>query len=135
VPSIWALNTSLILLCLLLYSGNSWINYIYTNIMFLDIIRLPVLVGPDVGTSSVDWTQMSRFYLKTETESSLRNVVFCDINRTMNISRNTIVVLMYHRHKLLHLMNYIWLSSKEIRWCATQFSFMLLSTDSLISYI
>jgi hypothetical protein len=31
---------------------------------------------PGIGTSSVDWAQLSRFYLKTETESSLRNVVF-----------------------------------------------------------
>jgi hypothetical protein len=29
-----------------------------------------------IGTSSIDWAQLSRFYLKTETESSLRNVVF-----------------------------------------------------------
>jgi hypothetical protein len=28
------------------------------------------------GTSSNDWAQLSKFYLKTETESSLRNVVF-----------------------------------------------------------
>jgi hypothetical protein len=31
---------------------------------------------PDIGTSSIDWAQLSTFYLKTETESSLRNVVF-----------------------------------------------------------
>jgi hypothetical protein len=29
-----------------------------------------------IGTSSVDWPQLSRFHLKMETESSLRNVVF-----------------------------------------------------------
>jgi hypothetical protein len=29
-----------------------------------------------------DWAQLSRFYLKTETESSLQNVVFCNINIT-----------------------------------------------------
>jgi hypothetical protein len=29
-----------------------------------------------LGTSSVYWSQLSRFYLKTETECSLRNVVF-----------------------------------------------------------
>jgi hypothetical protein len=32
--------------------------------------------GPEIGTSSIDWAQLSRFYLKTEIESSLRNVVF-----------------------------------------------------------
>jgi hypothetical protein len=30
----------------------------------------------EIGTSSVDWAQMSRVYLKMETESSLRNIVF-----------------------------------------------------------
>jgi hypothetical protein len=28
-----------------------------------------------LGTSSIDWAQLSRFYLKTETQSSLRNDV------------------------------------------------------------
>jgi hypothetical protein len=37
---------------------------------------------PEIGTSSIDWAKLSRFYLKTETETSLRNVVFCNINRT-----------------------------------------------------
>jgi F0F1-type ATP synthase beta subunit len=32
--------------------------------------------GPQTGTSSIDWTQLSRSYLKMETESSLRNVLF-----------------------------------------------------------
>jgi hypothetical protein len=32
--------------------------------------------SPEIGTSSIDWAQKSRFYLKTGTESSLRNVVF-----------------------------------------------------------
>jgi hypothetical protein len=29
-----------------------------------------------IGTSSIDWAQQIRFYLKTETDSSLRNAVF-----------------------------------------------------------
>jgi hypothetical protein len=33
-------------------------------------------IGPEMGTSSIDRAQLSRFYLKTETESSLRNVTF-----------------------------------------------------------
>jgi hypothetical protein len=33
-------------------------------------------IGPDMGTSSVYWTQQSRFYLTMEIESSLRNTVF-----------------------------------------------------------
>jgi hypothetical protein len=44
-----------------------------------------------IGTSSIDWAQLSRFYLKTETETSMRNVVLkykqdgvLDENRTMD---------------------------------------------------
>jgi hypothetical protein len=29
----------------------------------------------EIGTNSIDWAQLSRFYLKTETESSIRNAV------------------------------------------------------------
>jgi hypothetical protein len=32
--------------------------------------------SPEIGTSSIDSVQLNRFYVKTETESSLRNVVF-----------------------------------------------------------
>jgi hypothetical protein len=35
-----------------------------------------LLTGPEIGTSSIDWPKLGRFYLQTETESSLRNVVF-----------------------------------------------------------
>jgi hypothetical protein len=46
---------------------------------------------PETGTSSIDWAQQNRFHLKTETESSLRNVVFLNKNRTMdNIQKNNI---------------------------------------------
>jgi hypothetical protein len=31
---------------------------------------------PEIGTSSIDSVQLSRFYLKTGTESSYQNVVF-----------------------------------------------------------
>jgi hypothetical protein len=48
---------------------------------------------PEIGTSSVYCAQLSRFYLKTETESSLRNVVFWNINIGQRIlSRNIIFV-------------------------------------------
>jgi hypothetical protein len=43
---------------------------------------------PEIGTSSVDWVQLSRFYLKTETESSLRNVVFWKISRTVFLDKD-----------------------------------------------
>jgi hypothetical protein len=42
------------------------------------------LRSPYLRTSFINWAQPSRFYLKTETESSLRNVVFCNINMTMD---------------------------------------------------
>jgi hypothetical protein len=31
---------------------------------------------PEVGTNSIDWAQLRTFYPKTETGSTLRNVVF-----------------------------------------------------------
>jgi hypothetical protein len=38
------------------------------------LFAVPFLM--EIKTSSIDWAQQSRFYLKTGTESSLRNVVF-----------------------------------------------------------
>ena len=38
---------------------------------------------PEIGASSVYWTQLSRFYLKTGTDSSSRNVVFLNRNKTV----------------------------------------------------
>jgi hypothetical protein len=58
----------------------------------------------EIGISSINWAQLSRFYLKTETECSLQNVVFLNINRMMDMSRNIIFALMYYSHKLLDLM-------------------------------
>jgi hypothetical protein len=51
------------------------------------------------------WTQLSRFYLKLETESSLGNAVFCNVNRmvlldkdrVMDNVKNVIFVLRYGR--------------------------------------
>jgi hypothetical protein len=78
---------------------------------------------PEIGTSSIDWAQLCRFYLKTETESSLRNAVLWKINRTVFfiktrrwiMSRNVIFVLMYHRHKLLHLSSFITFTHLKFR--------------------
>jgi hypothetical protein len=47
----------------------------------MDIIHCPVLFQThndswEMGPSSIDWTQLSRLDLKTETKSSLQNVVF-----------------------------------------------------------
>jgi hypothetical protein len=47
---------------------------------------------PETETSSIDWVQLSRFYLKTETESSLRNVVL-NKNRAMdNVQKYNICI-------------------------------------------
>jgi hypothetical protein len=43
---------------------------------------------PDVGTSPINWAQLSRFYLKTETESGLRSVVFWKINRMVFLDKD-----------------------------------------------
>jgi hypothetical protein len=59
--------------------------------------------GPISGDKTIDWAELNRFYLKTETESSLRNVVFLNKNRTVFytkrerwiMSRNTIFELFY----------------------------------------
>jgi hypothetical protein len=51
--------------------------------MFLDIIQSP---------SSIDWAQLSRFYLKTGIESSIRNVVILDKGRTMDSVQNILFV-------------------------------------------
>jgi hypothetical protein len=50
--------------------------FIFQN-MFQRLDSVSVL-----GTSSIDWAQLSRFYLKMETESSLCNAVLWKINRT-----------------------------------------------------
>jgi hypothetical protein len=67
-----------------------WQRYINITIAILGIIHRPVFylehdnsgnwLSPFLGgthsqTSSIYWTQMGRFYLKVETESSLNNVV------------------------------------------------------------
>jgi hypothetical protein len=43
--------------------------YISTNWPYL------LLLSPEIEASSVEWAQLSMYYLKTETESSVRNVV------------------------------------------------------------
>jgi hypothetical protein len=40
----------------------------------------------EIGASSIDWAQLSRFYLKTETKFSLRNV-FCNRNRRVFLDK------------------------------------------------
>jgi hypothetical protein len=47
------------------------------------IERVHLQIGLETGISSIDWAQLSRFHLKTETESSLWSAVFWKINRTV----------------------------------------------------
>jgi hypothetical protein len=62
-------------------SKSLWRWYGNANIMFLDNIHRPVVIQNtmflrlEIGTGSIDWAQLIRFHLKTETESNLRNVV------------------------------------------------------------
>jgi hypothetical protein len=75
--------------------------------MFCAVLGLYTLssVGAGVRTSSVHLGQLSRFYLKSETESSLRNVMFYIKTGRWKMLRDIIFVLMYHRHKRLDLID------------------------------
>jgi hypothetical protein len=46
------------------------------------------LLSPEIGTTSIDWAQLSGFYLKMETESSLQNVMSWKINRTAFLDKD-----------------------------------------------
>jgi hypothetical protein len=53
------------------------------------------LLGQEIGTSSIDWAQLSKFHLKTETESNLRSVVFLNKKRALgNVEKH--IVLVYY---------------------------------------
>jgi hypothetical protein len=43
---------------------------------------------PEIRSNFIDLAKLSRFYLNTETESSLRNVMFCNINRTVFLDKD-----------------------------------------------
>jgi hypothetical protein len=65
-------------------SKNLWWWYINTIINFFGHYPLSCVLfknniletglGPEIGTSSINWAHLRRFYLRMETESSLRNV-------------------------------------------------------------
>jgi hypothetical protein len=40
--------------------------------------------NPELGTSFIDWVQLNRYHLKTETESRIRNDVFQIKDRTVD---------------------------------------------------
>jgi hypothetical protein len=54
---------------------------------YLRLQAYPAL-SPEIGTSSIDWIQLSRFYLNSYTESSLRNVVVWKINGTVFLDKD-----------------------------------------------
>jgi hypothetical protein len=55
--------------------------------IFLSPTRQHLKSCPEIGTSAINWVQLSRFYLKMDIESSLRNVVFRKINRTVFLEK------------------------------------------------
>jgi hypothetical protein len=55
-------------------------------------------MSQETDTNFIYWVPLSRFRLKTETESSLRNAVFKIKHRPVLVSRILIVILIYHRH-------------------------------------
>jgi hypothetical protein len=56
--------------------------YLHLSVKPTQLGPIPIS-SPDIGNNSIDSAQMSRFYLKAETESNFRNVVFRKINRTV----------------------------------------------------
>jgi hypothetical protein len=110
-----------------IYSDSSlcWASYVWS--FFLTLLMLSLTLADDlccplfvysilcwfrcpkirtIGTNSIEWAQVSRFHLKTETESSLRNVVFYIKTGRWIMFKNIIVALIYHRQRLLDLVYY-----------------------------
>jgi hypothetical protein len=71
---------------------------------------------PEIGTKSIDWAQLSSFYLKTETESSLRNVVFCNTNRTVFLDKDR-TMDNFQKHNICTV-------SQLVHWCVLQVRFL-----------
>jgi hypothetical protein len=61
---------------------------------------------PEIGTSSIDWVQLSRFYLKTETESGLRNAVFWKINRMVFLDKDRMLDNVQKHNICTHLSSF-----------------------------
>jgi hypothetical protein len=61
--------------------------------------------GVQRKTSSFYWTHLSTFHLKTETESSLQNIMFLIIDKTMdNVQNYVSYILIYHHHKPMNFI-------------------------------
>lgn len=81
-------------------------DFIYKAVSFFNLIQPEdgnCNVFRNTGTASAGPTEWG-FYLRTETECSLRNVVLTK-NRTMvNVQKFNNCIKIYHRHKLLYLI-------------------------------
>jgi hypothetical protein len=85
----------LTLAIVLLLSKNT-VLFLFQNTTFRRLESVSVFrsLSPEIMTSSVYWAQLSGFYLKTETETSLRSVVFRNKNRTMdNVPKHNICIV------------------------------------------
>jgi hypothetical protein len=91
------------------------------------------ILSPSSGKSLFCWAQSTEliyisgvglFYLKTETESSLRNFVFNKKPGRWIMSKRSIIILMSHRHKLLEtIANFFFrnIFHREERSCVYHF--------------
>jgi hypothetical protein len=79
---------------------------------------------PEISTSSIDWAQLSRFYLKTDIESSLRNVVLknkqgCVLDKDMtmdNVQKHNICTNVPSSQTFspyYYFGEYLWLNSRK----------------------
>jgi hypothetical protein len=59
-----------------------------------------------MGSSSIDWAQLNRFCLKTDTEFSLRNVVFKYKHDSVLDENRTMVNMQKLFHLTLHPVSY-----------------------------
>jgi hypothetical protein len=69
---------------------------------FVDFIHCPCLIRNIMfwrwEASSIDWTQQSRHYLKTKTESSLQNVMFLIKLVQEIMSKKYVILTIHHCH-------------------------------------
>jgi hypothetical protein len=93
----------------------------------LDITHSPVYIpkqcfggwilslSPEIGTSSFRWPQLSRFHLKTETVSSLRNIVSWNINRMEFSDKDkTMDNIQKHNTCTKKLYSMVWIRKRTI---------------------
>jgi hypothetical protein len=89
--------------------------------------------SPQIGTSSISWAQLSRLHLKTETESSIRNVVFWNINRTVDSVQKNNICTNVPSSQTLDLINICCVSAETIRIESSRFP-VFVSTPLYSSY-